>query len=61
MANAKVIELKVQCEKKKFTNDQNESFDYFAFTTKLDGQEIRLSLNKDDKKLFSYLIAKYFE
>ena len=57
---AKVVELKVQCEKKQFKNDQNEMIDYISITTVLEGQQIKLSVSKDSKQLFNYLIDKYF-
>ena len=64
MANDKnvTLELKAVCEKKQFTDkDTGNVFDYFAVSVMIDGQKIPLSIPKESKQLFKYLIGKYYE
>ena len=64
MANEKnvTLELKAVCEKKQFTDkDTGSVFDYFAVSVMIDGQKIPLSIPKESKQLFKYLIGKYYE
>lgn len=64
MANEKnvTLELKAVCEKKQFTDkDTGNVFDYYAVSVMIDGQKVSLSIPKESKQLFKYLIGKYYE
>lgn len=55
------LELKAFCEKKQFADkDTGNVFDYYAVSVVVDGQKIPLSIPKESKQLFKYLIGKYY-
>lgn len=57
-----VLELKAQVEKKNFTDKESgNTFEYYAVSVCIDGQNIPLSIPKESKQLFKYLVGKYYE
>ena len=52
------MELKLKVTKKTFIDDNGNIREYNLLTTEVGGQEIRLSVSADDKKLFNYLLSQ---
>ena len=52
------MELKLKITKKQFTDNDGNIREYNLLTTEVAGQEIRLTVSQDDKKLFNFLLTQ---
>lgn len=52
------MELKLKITKKQFIDNEGNAREYNLLTTEIAGQEIRLTVSQDDKKLFNFLLTQ---
>ena len=50
-----VTQCTLVAEDKTFVDDKKNAIDYVACTLLIDGEEIRVSVKKEDKSLFNFL------
>lgn len=60
-SNKQTLELTLVVSKEKFTTQDGEVIDYFAFTVNILDQTFRLQAKSEDKRMVNYLLRDIFD